>query len=1066
MSDIPHKRDELGRILVQVRNDLTELRKRLGRTAVREQGQTLDIDALDAAISRTEDGIKTRAEEYLKTVNKQVLTLPIIEDLEKKTKKIAKWRPPLETIPDMRPQKYLTAGASPGEKHKAAFTMRLLYNPAHPKNRELMHQAYGIQFPDLRKKTGTTVGTQKVVSGLTLGSLAVVPTGFQGSNPYPPPPLCEEDMRAGIASLVEKGLPPSVADLCLVRTPVKPKVTYLHQREGGSPNRIGVCERVGKRQKDVSQSKDVMQAPRISHPERPLTRTIVTPPPSAASDSKLPQGPARLTPLNCQCAPALPPAPVSKHCFNIVGGQIDPCAADFCTFKEHYCLCWGPLVEVLWQLERLMREYAVPHARVCGERLVALVQSGELDWGSGDMEQLLLTLENKEEVWELVKQPGQRYKGEGGRQAAAVRIQACWRRHQARTAYLEKQRRKWAAGTIAISWLLHAQVRRVRKSLQVTRLRHLENYRSRAEYLEANWSRLSTCRRTIIHVPSLGYSEQQRRSLQGFDILQNTQMGRLCDVKDENVEVIYVCPVQLGEDLLHYYTQLLGLQGAVETGEPTALPASCTKRFTILTPEAYQYFPSHKMCVSTLLKYSPHTLQRIKYLIQGKQAYLVSGVPHIDDLAVADELGVPVLGPEPAVAQLYGTKSGVRRIFTSAGVSVPPGHGDIYTLQQLHECLAQLMTDHLQVQCWLFKMDGEVGSRGTAYCDVSHLSFRPWALQEYHCRGPQLWRMAWAQEPVLLKCLEAVPALLASHAKPFNTSCYPTWTCFIEHFLKQGGVIEACPPSDSVTCLTVDLLVEPGGEVNMLSCGDQLHGPGGLQVAGYTVPQTSVSSDTLYSICMRVGHACQQRRILGYLSLDLVTFLEPSSLEQQVWAVDLDIGYSNQLAMTQLMLLMTGGTLSYRTGRLEVPPPVRANKPTARQKASVTTRFAVMSSQLLHTNLSMVRYSVFFQMCKAQGIGFDIKERQGSVFALHDSVERSSLSMVTISPDLQGALLTFARNLSVIHQEISAPNMQGETNFKDLIKNIEEVVGVTVQNSDKDHKEEPVQVCAVIAMHC
>lgn len=57
---------------------------------------------------------------------------------------------------------------------------------------------------------------------------------------------------------------------------------------------------------------------------------------------------------------------------------------------------------------------------------------------------------------------------------------------------------------------------------------------------------------------------------------------------DKNVDVIYVCPVHLREDLVHYYTHLLGLNEAEETGEPT--PSSCAKRFTILTPEAHQYF--------------------------------------------------------------------------------------------------------------------------------------------------------------------------------------------------------------------------------------------------------------------------------------------------------------------------------------------------------------------------------------------------------------------------------------------------------------------------------------------
>lgn len=183
------------------------------------------------------------------------------------------------------------------------------------------------------------------------------------------------------------------------------------------------------------------------------------------------------------------------------------------------------------------------------------------------------------------------------------------------------------------------------------------------------------------------------------------------------------------------------------------------------------------------------------------------------------------------------------------------------------------------------------------------------------------------QERVLRRFLEAVPALLASHAKPFDTSCYPTWSCFLKHFLRKGenliiptgikpkyhwifnmsvyvgffhlsgGVIEAYPPSDSVTCLTVDLLVEPGGEVRMLSCGDQLHGPGVLQVSGCSVPQSSVCPKVLYSICMRIGKACQERHILGHFSLDLVTFLEPGILEQEVRDPHSDQTYSVQLVL-------------------------------------------------------------------------------------------------------------------------------------------------------------------------
>ncbi|XP_005470723.1 IQ motif-containing protein H isoform X4 [Oreochromis niloticus] len=681
------------------------------------------------------------------------------------------------------------------------------------------------------------------------------------------------------------------------------------------------------------------------------------------------------------------PVDIPRYLFTIRSGQVDPMAADFCHFKQCFVLCWSSVVDVLEALQKLLREFAVPLAKVSGERLVELSHVWDSGWSKAPSAMPVLSvLENWEEVSELISHPGQRYKGEGGIEAAAIHIQSSWRRYLARTAYLCHCRRKWAAGTIAISWLMHAQLCRVRKALQARRFSQLENSRSRAQHLAANWKRIQSFKRTIIHIPSLGYSQRKRLNLRGFDILQNTQMSRLCDIRDENVEVIYICPQHLGNDILDYYTSLLKCDGATDgANTTTARASSSVRRYIILTPEAVDYFPTHNMCLSTLLKYSPQTLKHIRNLIQGKQAYIVGGVAHMDDLAVADELGLAILGPEPAIAQHYSTKSGGRRLFVGAEIDVPPGQGDIYSLNQ---------------------------------------------------------------ETVLLRYLDEIPEWLTHYAQPAKTSCYPNWACFLKTFLRQGGVVEAYPPSNSVTCLTVDLLLEPGGEVTMLSCGDQLHGGCKLEAIGSIVPQSSVHPETLNSICTRVGRACLQRCIVGYVSVDLVTFLDHNTMEKKVWAVDLDITYSNQLAMTQMLLMMTGGTLNCRTGCLEAPIPIREKcyEHQIVPKVPVENLCAVIGNHLVHSDLSMLYNKVFLMMCNAHGIRFNKKTKQGTVFAFFDSSERSSIGMITVSEDLQRALATFARHLSVIHQEISVPKSQGETNFMEVIKEIEDILQMTAQN--------------------
>ncbi|XP_047206470.1 IQ motif-containing protein H isoform X2 [Girardinichthys multiradiatus] len=970
MAGIPEHEDKLGDVLLQVQQDLRLLKCNIEKINANDKCATLDIQALDNAIGRTQSSIRKHAEDYLKAVNTQQLVLPTIEDLPKQTVKTHKWKPSLESLPDVHSQRKTFHGALPIGKVK------------HPRN----------------------------ISGPVEILQDTEAKGKRFLN------LPDDDLEPAVqASLLCMSVQHKIMSL-------NPrKNLYTSKRESDS-----ISDKESKWQMDSESS--CVRKPREGHPV--WTSSSTHSKASESMDQWDMQATTSFITKGSQKRSVEVSVSTTKYPFTIMKGQIDPMERDFSHFKHSFSVCWSSVVDALEALNKLLRDFAVPLAKVNGERLVELCLKSDCGWRKTPSAAVLFSvLENQEEVLGLVSRPGQRYRGERGTETAAICIQSCWRRYLARTAYMCHCRRRWAVQVISLSWAMHAQRCHVKRALQARRFSQLENYRSRAQHLAANWKHIRSSKRTIIHIPSLGYSKRQRLNTRRYDILQNIQISRLCDVRDENVEVIYICPMHLGEDILQCYTSLQKCNGA---DSRTSQASSCNRRFIILTPEAVDHFPTHNMCLSTLLKYSPRTLKRIKHLIQGKQAYIVGRVGHLDDLAVADELDVPILGPEPAVSQLHSTKSGGRRIFSVAGVDVPPGQGDVYSLDQR----------------WLFKINLQRGGCDTAFCDVCHLSCYNWALQRYRRYGPDLWSSKWVQESVLPRYLDDIPEWLAHYAQPAKTSSFLNWSSFLKTFLRQGGVVEAHPPSASVTYLTVDILLEPSGEVTMLSCGDQLHGSCFPDAVGSTVPQTSVHPETLHSICMRVAQACQQH-FVGYISVGLATFVDHSTMEQKVWAFNLDIVYSDQLAMTQMLLMTTGGTLNWHTGCLEVPVKGKCFEQQAAAEHPVVTRYAVIGIHLFHSNLSMLYHNVFLKVCKVHGIEFNKKQKQGTVFALYDTSERCSIGMITISEDLQGALVTFAQNLSVIHQEISSSKKQGETNFKELIRTVEDVLQMIIQNKNQ-----------------
>uniref|UniRef100_A0A4W3J7B9 IQ motif containing H n=1 Tax=Callorhinchus milii TaxID=7868 RepID=A0A4W3J7B9_CALMI len=698
----------------------------------------------------------------------------------------------------------------------------------------------------------------------------------------------------------------------------------------------------------------------------------------------------------------------STYYFTIFNGNIACTAPSYQAFREHYHLSWGRILYFLEQLNKKLREYNVPVAIVEGKKVAELASDFEFV-RNPTWEYFLAVLKNKALVEDIIRRPGQKYKGPDGQQMAAIKIQSLWRRYRDRIVYFKYRRLKWAASIIAISWILHCQLKRVKNILKQSRQRHLVNFRTRAKHLVTHWNHIKASRRTIIHIPSLGIALLPADS---------STTSIIHHITDDKVDVIYVSPVTLDDDIYQYYSKLFDLHEALKFAKPERV-SNMEHRFNVVTPEGIHTFPTHHMCLATHLKYSPQTIKRIKNLIRGKEAYIVGGFLHKDDLAVADMLNVPILGPDPDVVHLYSSKSGSKRIFASASVPTPPGEYDIYNLQQMYEVLTQLVIDNLEIKRWLFKMDLEFGGEALPTVTSSLLSLV--------CFVPQ--------EPIYLKVIEELPEILTLHSRMVNKELFPTWEKFLDVFLGQGGVIEAFAPSQSVTNLTVDMLIEPTGEISMVSCGDQIHATSPLQCWGASVPQCSVNPGNLHSMCVEIARACKSRGVMGYFSVDLVTFIHPFTMQQQVWATDLDLCYSDHLAMTQLMLYITDGSLDLKANMLHVPPAFHETKTQRHmgeeeKQLPVTRRFAVLSTQLEHSSLSVVHYNVFLQMCKAHGIGYDVKARQGTFFTFHESHKREHLGMITIGEELHGALVTFARNLSVIHQEISAPSMQGKNNFK------------------------------------
>jgi hypothetical protein len=175
------------------------------------------------------------------------------------------------------------------------------------------------------------------------------------------------------------------------------------------------------------------------------------------------------------------------------------------------------------------------------------------------------------------------------------------------------------------------------------------------EEFKLKWPSIKQGRRVEVHINSLSVAEVQRLSMEKFLIRENSQLSRIFAIRDPNVEVVYVVPFQMTNDVLGYYMKILEI-GEVEDAK---------SRLHFVVPDNIHKFPHHFSLAQVLL-YSPKTLKKIRQLItksDHSQAYIVPGQTGLEDIKLSIRLAIPILSGEPSKQHLYSTKSGAKKIF-------------------------------------------------------------------------------------------------------------------------------------------------------------------------------------------------------------------------------------------------------------------------------------------------------------------------------------------------------------------------------------------------------------------
>lgn len=382
---------------------------------------------------------------------------------------------------------------------------------------------------------------------------------------------------------------------------------------------------------------------------------------------------------------------------------------------------------------------------------------------------------------------------------------------------------------------------------------------------------------TAVVIPSQSFDPKELAKIAGVAHYEERSLFNLMLLRHPRLHVVYVTSKRLNPLIIDYYLHQM-------RGVPSA---HARRRLHLLDCDDASARPLTQKILERR-----HLLGRLKEEIRDpERAHMVvfNATPLERTLAV--QLGIPLNACDPELVEL-GSKTGSREVFEAAGLRVAPGRRGLRDRGDLVQALAATWEDAPEARRLVVKLDDSFSGEGNAVLELGPLAD--------HAPGKGML----ADRERALR--EALPHLRFEAAGL-------EWDEYGAQFDLMGGICEQWIEGEGKRSPSVQMRINPVGEVQALSTHDQLlGGPSGQIFEGATFPADEAYRLEIQGLAVKTGEILAERGVIGRFAVDFLTV--PKADGHEVFAVEINMRQGGTTHPFNTLKFITDGRYDVATG--------------------------------------------------------------------------------------------------------------------------------------------------------